>query len=123
MRATEAPHEHRISAGSWSVRPEPERNNGRAACTDQSRLPDAGLPSGGRGCRAGGLRALVRDDPATAAGHRIARRLADEGHRPYLPGPARLGPGPARALCGGLAPPAVAGPHGVAVRAEPRRRG
>ena len=55
---------------------------------------------------------------AAAAGrHRIPRRLADDGRQPHLPGPARLGPGPARALRRRMDPRAAARPGRVDQRA------
>ena len=45
-----------------------------------------------------------------AGSHRIPRRLADDGRQPHLPGPARLGAGPARALRRRMDPRAAARP-------------
>src|SRR6266545_6696198 len=59
--------------------------------------------------------------PPTAARHRIPRRLADHGHQPHLPGPARLGTGPPGALRGSMAARAAARSCGVARRAAGRR--
>ena len=47
---------------------------------------------------------------AAAGRHRVPRRLADHGRQPHLPGPARLGPGPAGALRGRMDPRAAARP-------------
>ena len=59
-----------------------------------------------------------------AAGrHRIARRLADHGRQPHLPGPARLGPGPAGALRRRVAPRAAARIRGSGHRVIGRRHG
>ena len=51
----------------------------------------------------------------------IPRRLADDGHQPHLPGPARLGAGPAGALRGRMDARAAARTRGVARRAAGRR--
>src|ERR1035441_2549402 len=87
-------HDHRIRARTRPARSRPERHR-RAPSPDRSRVPAAGLPGRGRGCRPGDLRPLVRHVPAAAASHRIPRRLADNGRQPHLPGCARLGTGPA----------------------------
>src|ERR1035438_611540 len=87
-------HDHRMRATTRPARSRPERHR-RAPSPDRSRVPAAGLPGRGRGCRPGDLRPLVRHVPAAAASHRIPRRLADNGRQPHLPGCARLGTGPA----------------------------
>ena len=60
--------------------------------------------------------------PAAAGRHRVPRRLADDGGQPHLPGPARLGAGPARALRRRVDPRAAARPRGVGQRAAGRHR-
>ena len=55
--------------------------------------------------------------------HRIPRRLADQGRQPHLPGPARLGAGPAGALRGRMAPRAAARTGGVDQRAAGQHHG
>lgn len=114
-------HEDPVRARRRRDRPEPERDHGRAATADQSRLPAPRLPGRRGGRRARGLRALVRDVPAAAGGHRIPRRLADQGRRSHLPRPAPLGAGQARELRGGMDPGAAARSHGVGRRAAGRR--
>ena len=113
----------RSGPGARPARSGPGRDHERAASADQSRLPAARLPGRGRGRRAGDLRPLVRHVPAAAGGHRIPRRLADDGRQPHLPQPARLGPGPAGALRGRMDPRAAARTHGVDQRAAGRHHG
>src|SRR5262249_24216859 len=105
--------DHSIWARRRPARPGPGRGHGRAAPADQPGLPAAGLAGRGRGRRPGGLRPLVCDDRPAAGRHRLPRRLADHGDQPDLPGPARLGAGPAGDLRGLLDPPAAARPRGV----------
>lgn len=85
-----------------------ERDHGRTTAADQPRLPAPRLLGRGRGRRPGDLCPLVRPAAATAAGHRVARRVADDGRRPHLPRPPRLGTSPAGTLRGRVDPRAAA---------------
>ena len=60
--------------------------------------------------------------PGTARRHRIPRRLADHRRQPHLPGPARLGPGPPRAVRRRMDPRAATRPHRADHRAARRLR-
>jgi hypothetical protein len=68
--------DHPIRATTRPARTEPQRDNERAASSDQSRRPAPRLPGRHRGRRPGDIQALLRHVPAATGSHRVPWWLA-----------------------------------------------